>query len=101
MRTIDRWSKPMNASWSSARRASALVALALALAGAGCAPYQLVEPTRTAIGDLYTVEPQVPWSAVDRGKVVSWTVDGFPLEAVRFVKGLADGEAFAVAPTPH
>jgi hypothetical protein len=75
------------------------VALALILAGAGCASYRLVEPTRTAVGDLYTVEPQRQWSAVERGKIVSWTVDGFPLEAVRFVKGLGDGESFLPEPT--
>jgi hypothetical protein len=47
---------------------------------------------RTTIGDLYTVEPQVQWSAIERGKIVSWTVDGLPLETVRFVRGLDDGE---------
>jgi hypothetical protein len=68
------------------------VALALALIWGGCAPYTLIEPKRIAIGDLYTLEPQVQWNAMESGKIVNWTVDGFPLEAVRFFRGLADGE---------
>lgn len=92
MPKTDRWSSPMCANWSRELPARYVVALVLTLAGAGCAPYTLVEPKRTAISDLYTVEPQVQWSAAERGKIVTWTVDGFSLEAVRFVKGLDDGE---------
>ena len=93
MRKTDRSSSPICASLSKLHPVRHLVAFLLALTWAGCAPYALVEPKRTAIGDLYTVEPQVQWSAVERGKIVTWTVDGFPLEAVRFVKGLDDGES--------
>ena len=92
MRKTDRSSSPICASLSKLHPVRHLVAFLLALTWAGCAPYALVEPKRTAIGDLYTVEPQIQWSAVERGKVASWTVDGFPLESVRFVKGLDDGE---------
>lgn len=95
MRKTDRWSSPMCAKWSRGVPAG-LVSLVLALTWVGCAPYAYVEPRRTTIGDLYTVEPQVAWSAVERGTTVSWTVDGFPLEAVRFVRGVGDGEPLLV-----
>lgn len=63
------------------------------LAMAGCATYTLVEPTRTTIAGVYSVEPQIRWSALARGKVENWTTDGFALHAVRFFKGVEDGEA--------
>jgi len=58
----------------------------------GCATYSLVEAKRTAIGDLYTVDPQISWSSASQGKTDTWTVDGPFLQAVHFVKGLEDGE---------
>jgi len=58
----------------------------------GCATYSLVEAKRTTIGDLYTVDPQISWSSVSQGKIELWTVDGPSLQAIRFVKGLEDGE---------
>ena len=60
---------------------------------AGCAKYSLVEPNRTAIGDSYTVEPQIPWSAASTGKTVIWTVDGPPLQELRFISKIDDSEA--------
>lgn len=69
-----------------------LSVLVLAMALTGCAAYSLVEPRRTAIGDLYTVEPQIPWSAKQSGKYEVWTVDGGSLEQVQFINGIADGE---------
>jgi hypothetical protein len=38
------------------------------------------------------VDPQTRWSAATEGKWEIWTVDGPGLEAVRFLKGLDDGE---------
>lgn len=73
------------------RRPASTFALAIILTG--CATYSLVESRRTAIGDLYTVDPQIPWSSTQTGKMEVWTVDGPSLQAVRFVKGLEDGEA--------
>jgi len=67
-------------------------AVALALLLTGCSTYSLVEPRRTAIGDLYTVEPQIAWSAVRMGKMEIWTVDGPSLQELAFIKGLRDGE---------
>jgi hypothetical protein len=67
-------------------------ALALALALAGCARYSLVEPRTRTVGDLYTVEPQIPWSAATDEEWEVWTVDGPTLQAVRFLNGLADGK---------
>lgn len=74
------------------RRAGLGPVLLLALAVAGCARYALVEPRTRTVADLYTVEPQIPWSATtdDEGEV--WTVDGPSLQAVRFLSGLADGK---------
>jgi hypothetical protein len=59
---------------------------------AGCAHYTLVEPTPRTIADLYIVDPQTRWSAASEGKWEVWTVDGPGLEAIRFLKGLDDGE---------
>ena len=72
------------------KRTTAAFALALLLAG--CATYRLIEPGRTAVGDLYTVEPQISWSSTRTGKIELWTVDGHGLQALRFVNGIADGE---------
>ena len=68
----------------------AMVILAALLAG--CARYTLIEPGPHTIADLYTVEPQGPWSALTDGKWEVWTVDGPGLEAIQFLKGLDDGE---------
>lgn len=62
------------------------------LSGCVATGYTLIEPRRTAIGNLYTVEPQIAWSSLKRGKVELWTVDGPALEAIRFVSALSDGD---------
>lgn len=67
-------------------------ALVLAMILAGCATYSLIEPKRTTIGDLYTVEPQIPWSSAKSGKYEIWTVDGRALEQIQFISGLDEGE---------
>lgn len=54
--------------------------------------YQLVEPQRQQIGGLYSVQPQIQWSKFDAGWMEMWTVDGSSLEAVRFYKGLKEGD---------
>jgi hypothetical protein len=79
-----------------ARRLLPLAVLALAAGGcaamAGPAAYKLVEPPRVSIDAAFTVEPQFAWSATTAGKIESWTIDGFALNAVRFYKGIYDGE---------
>jgi len=71
-----------------------IAALLCMMLGTGCATaYSLVEPRRAPIGDLYTVEPQIPWSAAKAGKMELWTVDGPALQAIRFINGLTDGDA--------
>ncbi len=70
----------------------AATAFALVLILTACAVYRLVEVRRVAIGDLYTVDPQIPWSSASEGKTEIWTVDGPSLQAIRFVKGLEDDE---------
>lgn len=67
-------------------------AFLLALFLSGCATYSLVKPVRTPIGDHYTVEPQIAWSAARSGKYAHWTVDGRLLQQIEFVTGLDDGE---------
>jgi hypothetical protein len=93
MRTIARWSRPTCAGWSDARGRRGLAALALLVVTAGCAPFGLVESRRTAIGPTLTVEPQRQWTTIRSGRSELWTVDGVPLEAIRFVTPLAEGQA--------
>lgn len=64
----------------------------LAALGA-CAPITLVEPKRQTIADTFSVDPQIAWSKMSSANVDLWTVDGHNLEALRFYKGLRDGEA--------
>lgn len=73
------------------RRAAGALLLGAFISGC-VAGFTLIEPRRTAIGDLYTVEPQIAWSSIKRGKVELWTVDGPALEAIRFVSALSDGD---------
>jgi hypothetical protein len=68
-------------------------AISLAIALAGCAKFSLVEPTRTVIGDLYSVDPQIQWSSNKSGKYEVWTVDGPGLQRVQFINGIDDNEA--------
>lgn len=71
----------------------AAVVLAILLTIAGCAPYALVEPVRTRIGDTYSVEPQVRWTSLRQGgRTELWTIDGPGLESIRFIKNVGDGE---------
>lgn len=62
----------------------------------GCTMYTLVEPHRTEIDGLYTVEPQISWSEATSGKTRIWTVDGSALQELRFVTGIDDGEALFI-----
>jgi hypothetical protein len=71
---------------------AALVLMAVAGLLAGCARYTLVEPRPRTNADIYTVDPQTRWSSVTDGKWEVWTVDGPGLEAIQFLRGLADGE---------
>ena len=80
-----------NSSEGAMRWTAGTVLLAVLVTGCATA-YTLVEPRRTAIGDVYTVEPQIPWSARKAGKRELWTVDGPALQAIRFINGLVDGE---------
>ena len=64
------------------------------LTAVACAPYTVVEPTRTRIGKTYSVEPQIRWTSLrEAGRTDLWTVDGPALEAVRFIKDVDDGES--------
>ena len=67
-----------------------LVILTMVLAG--CIQFSLVEPTRTMIGDLYSVEPQIQWNSNKNGKYEVWTVDGLGLQRLQFINGIEDKE---------
>ena len=77
---------------SRAVRAILVLCLGASVLGA-CGGYRLVEPERRPVGSLYTVEPQIAWSARTRDEVEIWTVDGEGLAAVYFVDGIKDGDA--------
>ena len=73
-------------------RVSALLVVSL-LVICGCSLYAVVEPTRTRIGESYSVEPQMRWTSLrEGGRSELWTVDGPALEAIRFMKDVGDGE---------
>ncbi len=72
-------------------RLSALSALLLYLAG--CAAYSLVPPSRYAVGEAYSVDPQIAWSKLSQSDVEIWTVDGPLLQSLRLYAGIEDGEA--------
>ena len=61
----------------------------------GCAQYTLVEPHPTTIGNFYTIEPQIAWSATQEGNALLWTIDGTALEELRFLTGIGDGESLS------
>ena len=64
----------------------------LVLLLAACAHYTLLEPEPRTIDETFRVKPQIQWSRSVRGHIELWTVDGPTLQAVRFYKGLKDGE---------
>ena len=64
----------------------------LAFYAAGCVQITQIDPQNRLIGDVYSIDPQITWSAMEDGKSEIWTVDGVSLQAVRFVKGLEDGD---------
>ncbi len=70
-----------------------LLTIGAAMLLVGCAnKYTLVEPHPTTIGNFYTIEPQIPWSATQEGKAVLWTIHGPALEGLRFLTGIGDGD---------
>lgn len=70
------------------------VLLAVLLSISGCAPYALIEPTRTRIGESYSIDPQIKWTSLrEGGRTELWTVDGPALESLRFVKDVGDGQS--------
>jgi opacity protein-like surface antigen len=78
------------------RRIATIAVLFISLAA--CAQYSLVEATKQSIGGTYTVDAQIAWNKSTTGKMELWTADGPGLEAVRFIKGLEDGEALFTRP---
>ena len=53
--------------------------------------FNLVEPGRIAVTDFYSVQSNIKWSSLKTDNAQIWTVDGFALQALRFVHGVEDG----------
>ena len=71
---------------------SLISVFSLVVFAAGCVQINQIDPQDRIIADVYTVHPQITWSGIKEGKNEIWTVDGANLQAVRFVKGLKDGD---------
>ena len=78
------------------RRIATIAVLLITLTA--CAQYSLVEARTQKIGGAYTVDAQIAWNKHAEGKVEIWTADGPGLEALRFIKGLNDGDALFTRP---
>jgi hypothetical protein len=69
------------------------IAIMVAILLSSCTHYSLVETKPQSIDRQLKVEnPQIQWSRMARGKIEIWTIDGPTLQAVRFYKGIEDGE---------
>jgi len=69
--------------------------LAVALL-AGCHTYSAVEPAKKQeVGGVFRVEAPVTWSALKDGNNQTWTINGFSLEAIRFITNVKDGDPIA------
>ena len=73
-------------------RTPLIFVFSLAFYAASCVQITQIDPQNRLIGDVYSIDPQITWSAMEDGKSEMWTVDGVSLKAVRFVKGLEDGD---------
>jgi len=78
------------------RRFATIAVLLISLTA--CAQYSLVKATTQEIGGAYTVEAQIDWNKHAEGKVEIWTADRPGLDALRFFKGLDDGDALFIRP---
>lgn len=59
----------------------------------GCAQYSLVKAgSRTNVGNVFSVDPQIDWSMYSRNDILLWTVDGPILEKVYFFPGIEHGK---------
>lgn len=65
----------------------------LLLLTAGCGGWRVYEPGRRVDMGLYTIDPQISWSAWSWGKGQDWTVDGWAVHELRFMNGVKDGRA--------
>lgn len=74
-----------------------IAAVVIAASIAGCAMFTLIEPGRQKVAGYYTVESQIPWSRMQRGRIELWTVDGPGLQALRFFDAVGDGESLVDA----
>ncbi len=74
------------------KRAALIFVFSLAFFTSGCVQITQIDPQNRLIGDVYSIDPQITWSAMEKGKNEIWTIDGINLQAVRFVKGLEEGD---------
>jgi len=64
---------------------------AVLLLSACATTYTLVEPGRVAVTDFYSVKSNIGWSSLKQDNAQVWTIDGFALQSLRFVRGIEDG----------
>lgn len=74
-----------------------LPAILLCVALTGCVSVKAVDSMAAAnVGDDITVSPQMAWAAaggaLTGGSAALWTVDGFGLNEIRFMTGIAAGD---------
>lgn len=67
-------------------------ALSTALVLGGCTVYSLQPSGRQVFDDTYAVNTPISWSMARQGKTTYWTQDGLPLQTLRFVGGIEEGE---------
>ena len=54
--------------------------------------FELINPNRTDVGIIYSVDPQIAWSGTILAEDEMWTVDGPALQALHFINATEDGE---------
>ena len=71
------------------------VALAVLMLAAACTPPLVATPPTEPIQiGFYSVVPQIQWNRSMYSASEAWTIDGYALQALRFVS-VADGETFS------
>ena len=75
-----------------------ILVVVIAVTLSGCAAWTLVEGERQHVAGRYWVAPQIAWSRFKQGDVEVWTVDGAPLQALRFFDALDDDEPLFRSP---
>lgn len=54
--------------------------------------FELINPDRTDVGIIYSVDPQIAWSGTTLAEDEMWTIDGPTLQVLYFINATEDGE---------